>query len=363
MYQASSRRAISMPMAANSAAGPGVAAPHRRVGHVAVQRGQAGRQQEEFEDIEQHLHRPGHGGNQPARCRDHIGADAQAGAQQQRPQRHDRPVDQHPLAERPRPLDAPDAVERAVDGQHQRQRRDEQHPQADRAQPAGLARELRQVAQHLPGDRVRDQALHQPGLQGALQLAEHRKRREHRQRHREERHQRHRGGEGEAAGRQAQPVLAEPLAQRHGRGSSTESAVRSASSWRASIGRYDAIAHAPIRFRCPKRTPATGSPSPAGWPWAACWALIVLGLAWELWLAPLRPGGSWLVVKVLPLCLPLAGLLRNRMYTYRWVSLMVWIYFIEGAVRAYSDRGLSARLAAGRSRAVPRRCSRPACCT
>jgi len=73
-------------------------------------------------------------------------------------------------------------------------------------------------------------------------------------------------------------------------------------------------------------------------------ALIVLGLAWELWLAPLRPGGSWLVVKVLPLCFPVAGLLRNRMYTYRWVSLLLWIYFAEGAVRAYSDRGLSARL-------------------
>jgi len=73
--------------------------------------------------------------------------------------------------------------------------------------------------------------------------------------------------------------------------------------------------------------------------------LIVLGLAWELWLAPLRPGGSWLVLKVLPLCLPLAGLLRNRMYTYRWVSLMVWFYFTEGVVRAWSDRGLSAQLA------------------
>jgi uncharacterized membrane protein len=73
--------------------------------------------------------------------------------------------------------------------------------------------------------------------------------------------------------------------------------------------------------------------------------LIVLGLVWELWLAPLRPGGSWLVLKVLPLCVPLAGLLRHRMYTYRWVSLMVWLYFIEGVVRAYSDRGLSAQLA------------------
>jgi uncharacterized membrane protein len=73
--------------------------------------------------------------------------------------------------------------------------------------------------------------------------------------------------------------------------------------------------------------------------------LIVLGLAWELWLAPLRPGGSWLVLKVLPLTLPLAGLLKNRMYTYRWLSLLVWIYFTEGATRAASDGGLSAVLA------------------
>jgi uncharacterized membrane protein len=66
--------------------------------------------------------------------------------------------------------------------------------------------------------------------------------------------------------------------------------------------------------------------------------LIVLGLAWEMWLAPIRPGGSLLALKVLPLCIPLAGILKNRMYTYRWVSLMVWIYFAEGATRAWSDR-------------------------
>ncbi len=73
--------------------------------------------------------------------------------------------------------------------------------------------------------------------------------------------------------------------------------------------------------------------------------LIVLGLAWELFLAPLRPGGPWLALKVLPLCIPLAGLLKNRMYTYRWVSLLVWLYFTEGAVRAYSDRPPSSYLA------------------
>jgi uncharacterized membrane protein len=65
--------------------------------------------------------------------------------------------------------------------------------------------------------------------------------------------------------------------------------------------------------------------------------LIVLGLAWELWLAPLRPGGSLLALKVLPLVIPLAGLYKNRMYTYRWVSLMIWLYFTEGVVRAWSD--------------------------
>jgi uncharacterized membrane protein len=74
-------------------------------------------------------------------------------------------------------------------------------------------------------------------------------------------------------------------------------------------------------------------------------ALIALGLAWELWLAPLRPGGSWLALKVLPLCLPLAGLLRMRLYTYRWTSLLVWLYFAEGAVRATSESGAGAALA------------------
>ncbi len=73
--------------------------------------------------------------------------------------------------------------------------------------------------------------------------------------------------------------------------------------------------------------------------------LIVLGLAWELVLAPVRPGGSLLALKVLPLCLPLAGLLKHRMYTYRWVSLLVWLYFTEGAVRATSDRAPSNYLA------------------
>ena len=92
---------------------------------------------------------------------------------------------------------------------------------------------------------------------------------------------------------------------------------------------------------------ALSLPAPIAWTRAAAigsvLALIVLGLAWELWLAP--TGSRTLALKVLPLLLPLVGLWRNRMYTYRWVSLMVWLYFTEGIVRATSDRGAGAPLA------------------
>ena len=67
-------------------------------------------------------------------------------------------------------------------------------------------------------------------------------------------------------------------------------------------------------------------------------ALIALCLAWELWLAPQRVGGSWLVLKVLPLLIPLFGILRGKLYTHRWMTLFI-------IVRAYTDKGLSAQLA------------------
>ncbi len=74
-------------------------------------------------------------------------------------------------------------------------------------------------------------------------------------------------------------------------------------------------------------------------------ALIFLSVAWELWLAPLRPGGSGLVMKTLPLLLPLMGILKGRRYTYQWAPMLMLIYFTEGVVRAWSDTGLSAGLA------------------
>ncbi|MFZ6870989.1 DUF2069 domain-containing protein [Undibacterium sp. Di27W] len=67
-------------------------------------------------------------------------------------------------------------------------------------------------------------------------------------------------------------------------------------------------------------------------------ALLVLCIAWEWLLAPLRPGGSWMVLKALPLLIPLRGVLKRDNYTMQWSSMLIWLYFTEGIVRAYSDR-------------------------
>ena len=73
-------------------------------------------------------------------------------------------------------------------------------------------------------------------------------------------------------------------------------------------------------------------------------ALIALSVAWEWWLAPLRPGGTALVLKAVPLLLALPGVLRQRLYTLQWASMLILLYFAEGIVRGWSGRGLSARL-------------------
>ena len=74
--------------------------------------------------------------------------------------------------------------------------------------------------------------------------------------------------------------------------------------------------------------------------------LIALCLAWETFLAPLRPGGSWLMLKVLPLLLPLFGVLRGKRYTFQWACMLILLYFTEGVVRAWSDQPPSSTLAA-----------------
>ncbi|HEY0877272.1 MAG TPA: DUF2069 domain-containing protein [Zeimonas sp.] len=88
------------------------------------------------------------------------------------------------------------------------------------------------------------------------------------------------------------------------------------------------------------------SPSRLRWIVAACFvALIVLGIAWETWLAPLRPGAWLLSLKVLPLILALPGIAAARVRVYQWWSMLILGYLAEGVVRAASDAGLSARLA------------------
>lgn len=74
-------------------------------------------------------------------------------------------------------------------------------------------------------------------------------------------------------------------------------------------------------------------------------ALIFLCLAWELWLAPIRTGGSLLALKTLPLLIPLFGVLRGNRYTFQWSSMFILLYFTEGVMRGWADTGLSRQLA------------------
>ena len=76
-------------------------------------------------------------------------------------------------------------------------------------------------------------------------------------------------------------------------------------------------------------------------------ALIFLCLGWELWWAPLKPGGSWMGLKAVFLLAPLFGILRGKRYTYKWLSLFIQFYLLEGLTRATSDQGLSQLLAIG----------------
>lgn len=74
-------------------------------------------------------------------------------------------------------------------------------------------------------------------------------------------------------------------------------------------------------------------------------ALILLCIAWEGWLAPLKPSGSQLILKAVPLLLPLFGILKGHRYTYQWASMFILFYFTEGVVRTWADKGTSAKLA------------------
>ncbi|MEM5274209.1 DUF2069 domain-containing protein [Cupriavidus taiwanensis] len=98
-------------------------------------------------------------------------------------------------------------------------------------------------------------------------------------------------------------------------------------------------------------TPAADSDQALHSPWlyrlsvGSLLALLALCIAWEWLLAPLRPGGSWLILKFLPLLLPLRGVLTRNRYTMQWSSMLILLFLTEGIVRATSDRAPSSTLA------------------
>ena len=48
----------------------------------------------------------------------------------------------------------------------------------------------------------------------------------------------------------------------------------------------------------------------------------------------------WVALASLPLLIPLPGLLRNRLYTYRWVGFLMLIYFCVGVSEAMVNPAL-----------------------
>jgi|GEM_PF-97897 uncharacterized membrane protein len=65
--------------------------------------------------------------------------------------------------------------------------------------------------------------------------------------------------------------------------------------------------------------------------------LFCLCVLWEIWLAPLKPGGTLLFLKALPLAFAVRGVVRGSLYTIQWASMLVLLYLMEGVVRVMSD--------------------------
>ena len=66
-------------------------------------------------------------------------------------------------------------------------------------------------------------------------------------------------------------------------------------------------------------------------------ALFLWCIVWEIWLAPLKPGGSLLFLKALPLAFAIRGVAKSSLYTLQWASMLILLYFMEGVVRVASD--------------------------
>lgn len=61
--------------------------------------------------------------------------------------------------------------------------------------------------------------------------------------------------------------------------------------------------------------------------------LFILCVAWEWFISPLRPGGSWLILKGVPLLFAIPGIWKGNAYTMQWASMLILLYITEGLVR------------------------------
>ena len=63
--------------------------------------------------------------------------------------------------------------------------------------------------------------------------------------------------------------------------------------------------------------------------------LCLLCIAWEWFISPLRPNGSWMALKFIPLGLMLPGLYRGKNYQTQATSMIILLYFLEGSARLF----------------------------
>ncbi len=61
--------------------------------------------------------------------------------------------------------------------------------------------------------------------------------------------------------------------------------------------------------------------------------LFILCITWEWFISPLRPGGSWLILKAIPFLFAIPGLWKGNVYTMQWASMLILLYITEGLVR------------------------------
>jgi len=62
--------------------------------------------------------------------------------------------------------------------------------------------------------------------------------------------------------------------------------------------------------------------------------LTLVGLQLSL---PLLTTNYWLLLLVLPLLIPLRGLLGDRRYTYKWIGFVTLLYFCIGISESFSN--------------------------